>query len=183
MRVRVKCVVFLQSPFLFLFFFEKTRCEIIIMKSFEKRGLYLNNLHSLSFLSFSSSSYFINFLSIFIVPFSSHLLSNNRIITFSFFYLNDDFDDDTSLTDIHHHHHHHRKQQQQQQQRRLSRRRLLRAALSSEVKKVVEGQRIIIIIIIIEAVFSTKELHSTLLNNIPHARDIRRFTTTRRRAW
>ena len=81
-----------------------------------------------------------------------------------------------------HHHHHHRKQQQQQQQqqqqRRLSRRRLLRAALSSGGSKKSSKEN--------ESSSSSSSSRKggvryegvaipTLLNNIPHARDIRRF--------
>ena len=76
-----------------------------------------------------------------------------------------------------HHHHHHRKQQQQQQ-RRLSRRRLLRAALSSGGSKKSSKDN--------ESSSSSSSSRKggvryegvaipTLLNNIPHARDIRRF--------
>ena len=86
MRVRVKCVVFPpKSSFLFLFFFERRRDEII-MKSFPRREscVLIICILFLSFLSFSSSSYFYQFLSIFIIPFSSSHLTFNRI-TFSFY--------------------------------------------------------------------------------------------------
>ena len=78
------------------------------------------------------------------------------------------------FSDIHHHHHHHRNNNNNNNNVDCLAA-ALRAAPSGS--KVVEGERIIIIIIIIIEVggVRTRRCIPTLLNNIPHARDIRRF--------